>query len=790
MIREVRLKNWRSHLDSDFKFSDGTNCFIGAMGSGKTSILDAICFAFFGTFPALNQKKLRLEDVIMKKPSQKDMAEVDINFELNGDEFSIKRVISKGRSTAELRKNNELLEGPQTSRVTEEVEKLLKVDYDLFTRAIYSEQNHLDHFLSIAKGQRMKKIDELLALDKFEKARVNTKSLINKLFSFVQEKERLLDAMSKDEILRKHNFVKIEINELKEKDTLNRKQLKEAQSKEKVLEGNLLILKTQKQNLEELESRSKTLNAQIEMLDEDLERLKESLMEFSENTREDLQASLKNLSERLDKIKQNAQNEETALNSLKDKASEVKAKTNFIEKQRMPELRMLIKEKSKLFNKIKNISPEKLKVDIEEKRKELEEIQKNIQANLTRIEDIKISNENLKQTGDICPICSNKLTQKKKSAILAERRKNTIRLKRESEKFERNLKVLKGVIEKLEEKLGLVESFKDKLDLVEADKKEVARLEVELKDLKDESKLNDTHKRMIEKNLELISRDVEDLQAKQIKVKEVLFKREEADSKLSKVREYREELSKVSLEKNKYSMFSQTTLDIVESDYRNILILEKGLESNIEHIASNISEKQRLLEEIEIKRQSLEVIRQEINKIKALGDQFRLLEMALLDTQDNLRKDFVLAVNQAMQSIWSDLYPYKDIYSVKLAIEEGDYVLQLQDSTGWIPADGIASGGERSMACLALRIAFAMVLAPQLKWLVLDEPTHNLDSKAVEVLAETLRERAANLVDQIFLITHDQNLESAVSGYLYRLEREKEKDGFTKVIPISGPEFI
>lgn len=383
MIREVRLKNWRSHLDSDFKFTDGTNCFIGSMGSGKTSILDAICFAFFGTFPALNQKKLKLEDVIMKKPFQKDMAEVDINFELNGDEFSIKRVISKGRSTAELRKNNELLEGPQTSRVTEEVEKLLKVDYDLFTRAIYSEQNHLDHFLSIAKGQRMKKIDELLALDKFEDARVNTKSLINKLFSFVQEKERLLDAMSKDEILRKHNFVKIEINELKEKDTLNRKQLKEAQSKEKVLEGNLSILKTQKQNLEELESRSKTLSAQIEMLDEDLERLKESLMEFSENTREDLQVSLRNLSERLDKIKQNAQNEETALNSLKDKTSEVKAKTNFIEKQRMPELRMLIKEKSKLFNKIKNISPEKLKVDIEEKRKELEEIQKIIQANLT-----------------------------------------------------------------------------------------------------------------------------------------------------------------------------------------------------------------------------------------------------------------------------------------------------------------------------------------------------------------------------------------------------------------------
>jgi exonuclease SbcC len=447
----------------------------------------------------------------------------------------------------------------------------------------------------------------------------------------------------------------------------------------------------------------------------------------------------------------------------------------------MPELRMMIKEKSKIFSKIKDESPEQLKVDIKEKQLELEEIQKNIQASLTRIEDIQASIENLKQTGDKCPICDNKLPKAKKSKILAEKRKNIAKFKRDSEKFDK--------IEKLEEKLNLVESFKDKLELVESDKKEFARLEVELKDLKDESKLLDNNKRMSEKNIELISRNLEDLQNKQMKLKEILFKREEVDSKLEKIREYKNELTKVSLERDKYSMFSQTTLDIVETDYRNVLVLERGLETNLEHTANTVSEKLRLLEEIENKRQSLEAIRQEIKKVEALGDQFRLLEMALLDTQDKLRKDFVLAVNQAMQSIWSDLYPYKDIYSVKLAIEEGDYVLQLQDSTGWIPADGIASGGERSMACLALRIAFAMVLAPQLKWLVLDEPTHNLDSKAVEVLAETLRERASNLVDQIFLITHDQNLESAVSGYLYRLEREKEKDGFTKVIPISGPQI-
>jgi len=155
-----------------------------------------------------------------------------------------------------------------------------------------------------------------------------------------------------------------------------------------------------------------------------------------------------------------------------------------------------------------------------------------------------------------------------------------------------------------------------------------------------------------------------------------------------------------------------------------------------------------------------------------------------------LRKNFVSAVNQAMEAIWPELYPYKDLYGVRLGIEEGDYILQLEDSTGWIPADGTASGGERSIACLALRIAFALVLAPQLRWLVLDEPTHNLDSRAVEDLANVLRDKVSEFVDQIFLITHDPNLETAVSGYLYRLERDKEKDGFSKVVKIAGPEEI
>ena len=55
------------------------------------------------------------------------------------------------------------------------------VDYDLFTRAIYSEQNKLDYFITIGKGERKKVLDELLGIDRFEQARSSAGTLVARL---------------------------------------------------------------------------------------------------------------------------------------------------------------------------------------------------------------------------------------------------------------------------------------------------------------------------------------------------------------------------------------------------------------------------------------------------------------------------------------------------------------------------------------------------------------------------------------------------------------------------------
>jgi exonuclease SbcC len=96
--------------------------------------------------------------------------------------------------------------------------------------------------------------------------------------------------------------------------------------------------------------------------------------------------------------------------------------------------------------------------------------------------------------------------------------------------------------------------------------------------------------------------------------------------------------------------------------------------------------------------------------------------------------------------------------------------------------EGQLSGGERSATAICIRLAFALVLTQSLGWIILDEPTHNLDERGVKELAGLLKEHLPQLVDQIFIITHDPVLEHAATGTLHRIERDKENDGVSKPV--------
>src|SRR5512143_2126335 len=179
MIRSIRLVNWRSHADSRLEFRKGTNLLVGIMGAGKSSILEGMSFALFGTFPALERRKLKQDDIVRLNEAE---AKVELEFEWDGIPYRIERRIERSKkgtsSHSEIYKSGSLAEHG-TAAVNSYVEQLTGVDYDLFTRAIYSEQNNIDHFLNLDPRRSKEELARLLGLDKVELARSNIVSVIH-----------------------------------------------------------------------------------------------------------------------------------------------------------------------------------------------------------------------------------------------------------------------------------------------------------------------------------------------------------------------------------------------------------------------------------------------------------------------------------------------------------------------------------------------------------------------------------------------------------------------------------
>jgi exonuclease SbcC len=324
MITKVKLKNWRSHLESEFNFSAGTNALLGHLGSGKTSILDGICFGLFGIFPTLQSKKLKLDDIIMKKPVEKNRAEVEVHFQVNSTTYSVKRIVEKGKGTtySEIRENGKLLEAPNSQRVTELVEKILKVDYDLFSKAVYSEQNALDYFLTIPRGQRMKKIDELLMIDKFEKARASTVTLTNKIAERKLAMQSSIEKIDLDTLERSISELKVSINSLIAEKQLLQKSLEEVTIEKVKLEKEVSELKKIREELENLKKEEKGVSSVIQ---ETLSILEKFEKVFKGLKKESIEKNLKDVSKLMKDLEVMVRERQKDYQKLQEKVSKSKA---------------------------------------------------------------------------------------------------------------------------------------------------------------------------------------------------------------------------------------------------------------------------------------------------------------------------------------------------------------------------------------------------------------------------------------------------------------------------------
>ncbi|MBI4406293.1 hypothetical protein HY571_00065, partial [Candidatus Micrarchaeota archaeon] len=192
-----------------------------------------------------------------------------------------------------------------------------------------------------------------------------------------------------------------------------------------------------------------------------------------------------------------------------------------------------------------------------------------------------------------------------------------------------------------------------------------------------------------------------------------------------------------------------------------------------EHVNGEVKEKREIVFKLESQVSKLGGVKKSCSDLEGFVGQLSVFQTSLVETQNELRNELITAVNEAMHEVWQSIYPYRDYSSCRVVPTDDDYLLELKNGSEWRQIEQ-CSGGERASAALALRVSLAMVLVPNLSWIVLDEPTHNLDSQAVLLLARALHDTLPSIVRQTFVVTHDEALKEGASGSIHVFQRDKD----------------
>ena len=170
-IQTLEVENFMPYRDPvTLDFSDlSLFAIVGETGSGKSSIVDAICYALYGRIPRIRTENGQRENIISRGAKQFHVA---LAFDLGGAAYRIIRQGTVIREDVQVFKDGEqlsqLLKKKDADRYIEET--LLHMSFDVFTRIIVLPQGQFDRFLKPDTPRaRRDVLISLLSLDIYER---------------------------------------------------------------------------------------------------------------------------------------------------------------------------------------------------------------------------------------------------------------------------------------------------------------------------------------------------------------------------------------------------------------------------------------------------------------------------------------------------------------------------------------------------------------------------------------------------------------------------------------------
>ena len=243
IFRFVRWKNLLStgNYFTEIKLDNNQNTLVvGENGSGKSTMLDALCYGLFGkAFRNINKPNL------LNSINGKDCV-VEIEFETNNKKYKIVRGIKP--NLFEIYCDGNLLNQDAASRdYQEHLEKfIIKMNYKSFTQIVILGSASFTPFMQLSASDRRAIIEDLLDIEIFSTMNALVKERLSTNKDMIATKKHDIDLVEQ-----KYNLLKKHIDDIKH------------DNEEKVLEYENSILFT-KGEIENLHAEIANVSAQIE----------------------------------------------------------------------------------------------------------------------------------------------------------------------------------------------------------------------------------------------------------------------------------------------------------------------------------------------------------------------------------------------------------------------------------------------------------------------------------------------------------------------------------------------
>ncbi|MDJ0925958.1 MAG: SMC family ATPase [Acidimicrobiia bacterium] len=212
---ELRLRNFRSYAgEHTFDFRDRTLVgIVGPIGSGKSSILDAIAFALYGRTPRIGSATKTL---INQRAAD---AGIVLRFAVEGEVWEAARSIRrKGQSKHALYRygTDELDVEPDEKllmegEVNEKIERLLGLDFPAFERSVLLAQGRFAEFLQARPADRDRVLKGVFGHDRVDRMKEAAKQRRERAERDLQKVAARLEGL--EEIRVRHAENKVELKE-------------------------------------------------------------------------------------------------------------------------------------------------------------------------------------------------------------------------------------------------------------------------------------------------------------------------------------------------------------------------------------------------------------------------------------------------------------------------------------------------------------------------------------------------------------------------------------------------